>query len=487
VSADTKHWENKMIKFLSPFWPATLLLALLGVTLAEDVHAHSIDAWVTSADGAGAWRKINSSSLALSALRFGDFDGNGKTDVFRAGGGKWFVSFDGTGAWQQINTSNVDISLLRFGDFNGNGKTDVFRAGGGKWFVSFDGIGAWQQINTSNANISLLRFGDFDGNGTTDVFRAGGGKWFVSFDGTGAWQQINTSNVDIANLRFGDFNGNGRTDVFRSSGGKWFIAADGVGAWKQINTSNVVVSSLGFADFDGNGRTDVFRSGGSKWFVSFDAAGPWQEINRSGVGVASLRFGDFDGNGKADVFRVASEDHVGLRVRRFASTVLDDARADVILADATVVLQTNDGAGDRACLVHFTRDGAVTQFSTGDGSIDSQSEFNAVIALPGFVKVVNQINWCGGIIPNVIGCAPVPGSSLVVVRFTANQEGILWAHEYGHTQSLSHRTDTSNAVMFPSIGTNRRKGHRRRVCGVSQLSRLPEDCHESFTCARVSI
>ena len=77
------------------------------------------------------------------------------------------------------------------------------------------------------------------------------------------------------------------------------------------------------------------------------------------------------------------------------------------MADASTALQTNDGPGDVACAVTFTRDGDVTAFTDGDGSIDSSAEFSTVIGLPGWVKVVNQINWCGGLAPNIIGCSPV--------------------------------------------------------------------------------
>ncbi len=145
-----------------------------------------------------------------------------------------------------------------------------------------------------------------------------------------------------------------------------------------------------------------------------------------------------------------------VQVRRYSTASLTNSRADQILTDATTVLQTNDGPGDVACGTLWTRDGNVTAFSNGDGSIDSSAEFNTVIGLTGHIKVVNQINWCGGLIPNVIGCAPVPGSSLVVVRFTNSLEGILWAHEYGHNKGRSHRNDT-NVVMHPTIGSTRRR------------------------------
>ncbi|MCP4419298.1 MAG: hypothetical protein GY805_22010 [Chloroflexi bacterium] len=148
-----------------------------------------------------------------------------------------------------------------------------------------------------------------------------------------------------------------------------------------------------------------------------------------------------------------------LGVNRYTTTGLTNAEVDSVLADATEVLQTNDGPGDVACDVAFVRDGDVTEFAAGDGSIDSQAEFNAMLGLPGYVAVVNQINWCGGLIPNVIGCAPVPGESMTVVRyfFALDQEGILWAHEFGHTRGLSHRNDDPNAVMNGTIGETHRR------------------------------
>ena len=145
-----------------------------------------------------------------------------------------------------------------------------------------------------------------------------------------------------------------------------------------------------------------------------------------------------------------------LQVSRFTTSSLTDTDADQILADGTSVLQTNDGPGDVSCNVELSRSGGVTTFATGDGSIDSSAEFSAVNGLPGNVKVVNQINWCGALIPNVIGCAPVPGASFVVVRFTQSLEGILWDHEYGHNKGLGHSAG-GNAVMNGTIGSTHKR------------------------------
>jgi hypothetical protein len=143
-----------------------------------------------------------------------------------------------------------------------------------------------------------------------------------------------------------------------------------------------------------------------------------------------------------------------LSVARYTTTPLTNADTDRILTDASRVARTADFPGDVACNVELRRSGNVAAFTTGDGSIDSSGEFSAVIGVPGWVKAVNQINWCGSIAAGIIGCAPVPGSSLAVVRFNASLEGILWLHEYAHNKGRSHRNGTQN-VMHPSIGSDR--------------------------------
>jgi hypothetical protein len=145
------------------------------------------------------------------------------------------------------------------------------------------------------------------------------------------------------------------------------------------------------------------------------------------------------------------------QVRRFTTAILTNADADEILADATTVLKTDEGARDVACSVTLSRVGDVTEFTQGDGSIDTEAELSNLFALPGHIKVVNAINFCNGFTPDTIGCASTPGTSFVVERFTANQEGILWAHEFGHNKGLDHRDNDPNAVMNGTIEVSRRR------------------------------
>jgi len=150
---------------------------------------------------------------------------------------------------------------------------------------------------------------------------------------------------------------------------------------------------------------------------------------------------------------------VRVTVHRHSTVTLSNADADRILADMGTVLQTADQSNDVATRVQFVRNGDVQVLPAAvPASIQTAAQFTTLMGAGNGVKVVRQILWCGSPGGSIIGCAPVGNANvnLAVVRFTANQEGILWAHEYGHNAGLPHRTDDGNAIMFPSIATNRR-------------------------------
>ena len=123
-----------------------------------------------------------SNEPSLEGLRFGDFDGDGRTDVFRMSGSQWQFSSAGTGAWQVLFTdpSLTPLDDLRFGDFNGDGRTDVFSVLGTQWRYSSAGVSSWIPLATDSTPLADLRFGDFNGDGRTDVFSMAGDQWRYS-------------------------------------------------------------------------------------------------------------------------------------------------------------------------------------------------------------------------------------------------------------------------------------------------------------------
>jgi hypothetical protein len=148
---------------------------------------------------------------------------------------------------------------------------------------------------------------------------------------------------------------------------------------------------------------------------------------------------------------------VQVTVQRHSTVALTDADADRILSDMGAVLQSDDSPADIATPVRFVRNGPVQVLPANvPGTIQTAADLTALLNAGNGVKIVQAIRWCGGPGGSIIGCAPVgsPTVNLAAVRFTPNQEGILWVHEYGHNAGLGHRTDDTRAVMFPSIGTD---------------------------------
>ena len=159
-----------------------------------------------------SWRRDSFRFLPVNDLAFGDFNGDGTTDVFSHWGGKWHVSYGG--GWQDLATSDISVGDLGFGDFGTSSIdptpddiTDVFSHWGGRWHVSYGGVSAWQDLATSNVGVGDLGFGDFNGDGTTDVFSYWGGNWHVSYRGTSNWQDYGpvTNRVVFANNEYGDY------------------------------------------------------------------------------------------------------------------------------------------------------------------------------------------------------------------------------------------------------------------------------------------
>ncbi len=148
---------------------------------------------------------------------------------------------------------------------------------------------------------------------------------------------------------------------------------------------------------------------------------------------------------------------VSVTVHRHSSVALSEAEADRILADMGGILQNDDSGPDLATPVQFVRNGEVRVLPASvPGTIQTSADLTALLSAGSGVKIVQAIRWCGGPGDGIIGCAPVGSATVNVaaVRFTANQEGLIWVHEYGHNCGLGHRTDDPRAVMYPSVGAD---------------------------------
>ncbi len=265
------------------------------------------------ASSCSSWNKIASSGYYLNELAFGDFNGDGLTDIFHPTGSIWEVSYmqkSGTVSnWTKIATSAYVLKDISFGDFNGDGLTDIFHPTGSKWEVSYmqnsGTVSNWTYIATSGYGLKDLSFGDFNRDGLTDIFHPTGSKWEVSYmqnSGTVSnWTYIATSGYGLNDISFGDFNGDGLTDIFHPTGSKWEVSymqnSGTVSNWTYIATSGYGLNDISFGDFNGDGLTDIFHPTGSKWEVSYmqnsGTVSNWTTISNSDKSLETLSIGRF--------------------------------------------------------------------------------------------------------------------------------------------------------------------------------------------------
>lgn len=117
-----------------------------------------------------------------------------------------------------------------------------------------------------------------------------------------------------------------------------------------------------------------------------------------------------DGQARAHDTPITYSNHVDM-----GASGMRDRDLDHILASASLALGRADFSGDVSCCVELHRSGTAGTFGTsGDGLdvIDDQPDFYAVVGSDGRrAHVVRAILWCGGTLPNVLGCANLGGSA----------------------------------------------------------------------------
>jgi hypothetical protein len=276
----------------------------------------------------GIWTPAGNGSD--NTWHIGDFNGDGKDDIFRYlsdSGEQVFVStgtgFACSGVWSPAG--NGSDGKWHVGDFNGDGKDDVFRfidGIGDQMFLSsgssFYFNGVW---TPAGAGVDgTWHVGDFNGDGKDDVFRyLGGEDVFLSngssFVHSGVWSPA--GNGSDGKWYVGDFNGDGKDDIFRyleGTGAQMFLSNGSSfvynGTWSPAGIG--VDGTWHVGDFNGDGRSDLFRymegQSGSDVLLSNGSSFVYDTVwTGAGIGVDNQWYvGDFNGGGADDIFRYLS-------------------------------------------------------------------------------------------------------------------------------------------------------------------------------------
>ena len=179
------------------------------------------------------------------------------------GGNLGYVPRGGTAPLIPLTTSPVPIADLRFGDFDGDGLTDIFRTVRGQWSVWYGSTRAWTPAQTSSKAVSELLFGEFDEVRGTDVAGVNAAGWQLSSGATRRWARLNGRLTrSFSSAVAADFDGNGRTDIAIGDGQTWRLSRDGRGRLTSLrrgapNPPYPPLKRLLIGRFDGGTRAGV--------------------------------------------------------------------------------------------------------------------------------------------------------------------------------------------------------------------------------------
>ncbi|WP_164990469.1 FG-GAP-like repeat-containing protein [Agromyces albus] len=229
------------------------------------------------------------SDLAKLAIGSADFNGDGRSDVFRIVPTGTLSYYQGNGQGSWLSPAGISIGsswdamgkVIAPGDFSGDGASDVIgiTTDGAMRLYPGNGAGSWANAGGTvigsgwNAFTSVFSPGDFNGDGGADIIgvRPDGTMLLYSGNGSGGWTspagQVIGSGWDVFTklLSPGDFSGDAKPDVLAvtAAGSLRIYTGDGSGSWAE--PLGIVIGSewdqfinlTSPGDFTGDGATDI--------------------------------------------------------------------------------------------------------------------------------------------------------------------------------------------------------------------------------------
>ncbi|MGH6890208.1 MAG: FG-GAP-like repeat-containing protein, partial [Rhizomicrobium sp.] len=224
-------------------------------------------------NGETGWQKLPQPVCSgMTAPLTLDYDADGLADLSVIGYvdqngdfGRYFLHNNGDGTFtEQSQTLPYDDS--RFGDFNGDGRSDVFVNTNTAYVELSNGDGTWTASGSYSGNGSLIKSvvpPDFDGDGCSDVLYLNIHQ--INFFCNPAQTEISVSTNwgnSSYSIVLGDFNGDGKTDVLQYGNGgssqPVLYLSTGTGFQSyNVGSSAWNKFSIYTGDFTGDGKSDL--------------------------------------------------------------------------------------------------------------------------------------------------------------------------------------------------------------------------------------
>lgn len=299
------------------------------VTTARAALAVAVAVLGTTLAGVGSAAPPPSYRKALA----GDFDGDGRTDLFRPGAGSahevlMFAQPDGSFAVEEVPLDGTFTQLV--GDYDGDGRDDVFHFSvtgpDAIWFGGADR--GMTRVSVSASTTATPVVGDFDGDGRADVYWAapGNGRDSVWYgEATRRFTSHTVSGgtgVPVA----GDYDGDTRTDLLWVGRERIWYATGSRGVFSSVTADAPAGRTPYVGDFDGDRTDDVFWYAASRTdYVDYGTvARVSHRMPVSAAGSFRIAVGDYDGDLVDDLLLSGSGDRVwyGTRAMTFSSVTV---------------------------------------------------------------------------------------------------------------------------------------------------------------------
>jgi hypothetical protein len=292
---------------------------------------------------AGQFTKITTGPLVtdpgekLTSI-WADFDHDGHQDAFvtRVGGDNYLYRNLGNGTFEKLATPPVTSSggastAAAWGDYDNDGRLDLFVANRGQGHFLYRGLGGGgfsavqgSPVLAGGPTTYHCAWVDYDNDGDLDLFvvNLGAASFLYQNNGDGSFTKNTTA--AIANVSanwissaWGDYNGDGLMDVFlaeAAGGPDALYRNDGGGVFTQITTGPIPAGAGGaltgaWADYDNDGDLDLFVANrdGVNFLYRNDGVGGFTKINQGDIvtDVAdsnAAAWGDYDNDGWLDLY-----------------------------------------------------------------------------------------------------------------------------------------------------------------------------------------
>ena len=219
--------------------------------------------WLVASGGTADWKPFGNFATPLIEVQFGRFDPGmpdfnrgirAPTHAFRRdSNGAWFVTpLSEPGGWTNVGSSSFPLSSLRFGDFTGDGVTDVLGNEAGHWAISKSARAQWTNLNPTlndpvqpvfiaNNTVSYMFIANMDaGDNVDDVLRLDvpivgiqgnttvPATWRRSLNGSAPWSAFKSYGFSIDGDHIEDYVAPGAAFVgqFRGDPGASILTVD---------------------------------------------------------------------------------------------------------------------------------------------------------------------------------------------------------------------------------------------------------------------